>query len=130
MEVHRQYNIRSKKSQDIATKKNAENPVKRVFDSDPKKTTENPPRKTTKTLGKKSEEPIIKKAIDTSTRNTQIDLPSTSQQTELAKKLIADKSDSSKLLKNQTLFSIENELSKLKISIPLTELVNKNVYMT
>lgn len=48
----------------------------------------------------------------------------------MATKLVVDKPDFSNLLKNQTLFSIENELSKLKISIPLTKLVNKNVYRT
>lgn len=32
------------------------------------------------------------------------------------------------MLKIQTPFSIENDLAKLKISIPLTELIKKNVY--
>lgn len=72
----------------------------------------------------------MKKAIDTSSKNTQTYLPSTSQQTKMSTKLVADKSDFSNLLKNKTSFSIENELAKLKISIPLTKLVNKNIYRT
>lgn len=33
------------------------------------------------------------------------------------------------LFKNQALFSIENKIAKIKISIPLTKLVDKNIDM-
>lgn len=42
MEVHRKYNLRSKKSQDIANKKNAGNLVRKVSDSNPKKVSKIP----------------------------------------------------------------------------------------
>lgn len=60
-EVHRKYNLRSKKNQDTANKKNAKNLGKKVFDSDPKKTTKNPPKKTTENIGKKPTEATMKK---------------------------------------------------------------------
>lgn len=41
---------------------------------------------------------------------------------------MAKRVDFSNLLKIQRPFSIENDLAKLKISIPLPELINKNVY--
>lgn len=47
MEVHMQYNLRSKKNQDTATKENDENLVKKISDFDSKKTTENPTNKAT-----------------------------------------------------------------------------------
>lgn len=68
------------------------------------------------------------KIIDVSTKTVQTDIPSTSQQTELITNIVVERDDFSNLLKTQTSFSIENELAKLKIYVPLTKLINKNVY--
>lgn len=57
-----------------------------------------------------------------------MEIPTTSKQVELVMKTISHKTDFPNMLKSQTPFSMENEIAKLKISIPLTELVNKNTY--
>lgn len=54
-------------------------------------------------------------------------MPTTSDKIELMTTVLVERTDFSILFKNQAPFSIENEIAKLKISIPLTELVNKNV---
>lgn len=95
MEVHKQYNLRSKKSVDSATQK----PVATA----------------------------TKKHVDVVTKKTQTDTPSTSQWNDNPQKYISKKLDFVNLDKTQTNFSIENELSKLKIIIPLTEIINKNM---
>ena len=43
-------------------------------------------------------------------------------------KVVSERNNFSNFLKNQAPFSIENEIAKLKICIPLTELVNKSMY--
>jgi len=48
-----------------------------------------------------------------------MEMLTTSKQPELITRTIADKIDFSNLLKSQTPFNIENEIVKLKISIPL-----------
>ena len=63
--------------------------------------------------------------FDISSKNAQVDVPTTNQKTELVTKVVAKMSDFSNLLKSQTPFSIENELAKLKIYITLTKLINK-----
>jgi len=44
-------------------------------------------------------------------------------------KEIIDQYELPNLVKIQTSFNIQNELAKLKIPIPLTELMNKNMYI-
>ena len=55
------------------------------------------------------------------------DIPNENQQSEVVAKIMSDKNDLN-LPKTQTPFSIENEISKIKISIPLIELVGQDVY--
>jgi len=43
---------------------------------------------------------------------------------------VTERTNFSNWLKNQAPFNIEKEIAKLKIYIPLTELVKKNMYMS
>ena len=52
-----------------------------------------------------------------------------SQQTNFADRMAVNKVESS-TLKNQIPFSLEQEISKIKISVPLSELAAQNVYRT
>lgn len=98
MEVYRQYNLRSKNIVDPRHKK--------IVDTHPKKTPK------------------------TSPKRTQNDIPSTSQPKDDSQKETSKKHDASikELEKPPTSFNIENELEKVKISIPLSKLINKNAY--
>jgi hypothetical protein len=118
MEVHRQYNLRSKKSNDNQTKKALEfrktidTPANKVYDSPPKKNSEVPTKRTS----------------DFVSKIAQTNIPSTSQPKDTSQKNVVEKSDFSNQNKTQTSFNLESELEKLKIPIPLTELMNKNAY--
>lgn len=71
-----------------------------------------------------------KKTPDTPPKRTQNDTPSTSQPKDGSQKETSKKQDAAtkEIKKPHTSFSIENELDKVKISIPLIELSNKNAY--
>jgi hypothetical protein len=118
MEVHRQYNLRSKKSNDNPTKKapdfrkTANTPTKKVYDSPPKKNSEVPTKRTS----------------DFVSKIAQTDVPSTSQPKDTSQKNVVEKSYFSNQNKTQTSFNLESQLEKLKIPIPLIELMNKNAY--
>lgn len=127
LEVHRQYNIRSKKNNDKSNKNNFDNPVKNTIELNLKKTAKIS-KKNINSSEKKNTENVTKKTIDVSTKTTQTDIPSTSQQAGPVTKVVVERDDLSNLLKIQTPFNIENELAKLKIYIPLIELINKNMY--
>jgi hypothetical protein len=118
MEVHRQYNLRSKKSND--------NPTKKA--SDFRKTTDTPAKKVPDSPPKKNSEVPTKRTSDFVSKTTQTDVPSTSQPKDTSQKNVVEKSDFSNQNKTQTSFNLESELEKLKIPIPLTELMNKNAY--
>jgi hypothetical protein len=115
MEVHRQYNLRSKNSNDNPTKKASE--TKKTSDIVPKKVPE-----------KKNSEAPTKRTPDSIPRTTQTEVASTSQPSTTAQKNVADKSDFQSQRRTPTTFSLESELAKLKIPIPLSELMNKNAY--
>ena len=51
----------------------------------------------------------------------------TSQQTDVAEKLTANNTETI-ILKSQIPFSLEQEISKIKISVPLTELATQHAY--
>ena len=129
MEVHMKYNLRSKRNLETSSKKNTENSAKKVSEFDPKKNTEDP-KKVLYNSGNKTTESPAKRTFYISSKTVKTDVPTTSQQTKPATNVAAEKYDFSNPIKSQTPFSIENELAKLKISIPLTELINKNVYRT
>jgi hypothetical protein len=118
MEVHRQYNLRSNKSNDNPTKKapdfrkTVDTPAKKVFDSSPKKNSKVPTKRTS----------------DFVSKTAQTNVPSTNQPKDTSQKNVVEKSDFSNQNKTQTSFNLESELAKLKIPIPLTKLMNKNAY--
>jgi hypothetical protein len=115
MEVHRQYNLRSKKSNDNPTKKASD--FKKTSDTLAKKVPE-----------KKNSEVPIKRTSDSIPKTTQTDVPSTSQPKDTTQKNVVEKLDPPNQNKTPTSFSLESELAKLKIPIPLSELMNKNAY--
>ena len=53
----------------------------------------------------------------------------TNQQADIADKVTANKAETN-ALKGQIPFSLEQEISKIKISVPLTELATQHVYRT
>ena len=63
---------------------------------------------------------ILKKIILTTVNNK-------NQQSDFAKKTMTKKAELN-ISKTQTPFSIESEIAKIKISIPLIELVTQDVY--
>ena len=77
---------------------------------------------------KKKVEIPVKKVVDNASKTTQIDVPTTSQQKEPMTKQITEQFELPNSIKIQTSFNIENELEKLKIPIPLIELMRKNMY--
>jgi hypothetical protein len=107
MEVHRKYNLRSKKSND--------NPTKKA--SDFKKTSDTPAKKVPE---KKNSEVPTKRTSDSVPKTTQTDVPSTSQPKDTTQKNVVEKSDLPNQNKTPTSFSLESELAKLKIPIPLS----------
>ena len=85
MEVHRQYNLRSKKSTDNPTKKTPDNSTKRTTDTSTKKILDVPPKKNTKIPTKRRSNIVSK--------TTQTDIPSTSQPKDTSQKEVGEKQD-------------------------------------
>jgi hypothetical protein len=96
--------------------------------SDFKKTTDTPAKKVLDSPPKKNSEVPTKRVSDSVSKTTQTDVPSTSQPRDTSQKNVVEKSDLPNQNKTPTSFSLESELAKLKIPIPLTELMNKNAY--
>eukprot|EP00253_Pinus_taeda_P004133 PITA_04133 len=107
MEVHKQYNLRSRK----------------VLDT-PKKPVETPAKKNVEILTQKNLDVIIPKKPDTASKTIQTNDPSTNQPRYIPQRDGADKLEAINSNKTQTSFNIENELAKLKIPIPFTELMS------
>ena len=95
-------------------------------EADPKKTTESS-KKSTNIPGKNELERNTSRPPISPIKTVPADIPNTSQQSEVAAKIVPEKNDSN-LPKTQTPFSIENEIAKIKIFVPLVELVNLDVY--
>ena len=79
-----------------------------------------------------------KQSADLSSSNTSASTPEkkilssvnkTNQQVDIADRVTANKAETN-TSKNQLPFSLEQEISKIKISVPLTELATQNVYRT
>jgi hypothetical protein len=115
MEVHKQYNLRSRKSNDLQTKKAAE--TKKTSDISPKKGSE-----------KKNAKTLARKISETLPRPDQTQVASTSRPSISTQKTVVEKPDSQSQSRTPTTLSLEGELAKLKFPIPLTELMNKNTY--
>jgi hypothetical protein len=115
MEVHKQYNLRSKKTNENSSKK----------DDESKKTLENLPKKSP---GWNDVESLAQKNPEILKRTNQIEVSSTIQTGALVHIVSMDKSEVHSLNKTTAPFSLEGELAKLKIPIPLSELMKKNAY--
>ena len=115
MEVHRQYNLRSKKAN--------ENSPKKVVET--KKTSENLPKKTPEWNDIES---LLQKPPEILKRTSRIEVSSTIQIGALVHRVSINKSEVHSLNKTIVPFNLEGELAKLKILIPLSELMNKNAY--
>jgi hypothetical protein len=115
MEVHRQYNLRSKKTNENSPKKAAET----------KKTSENLPKKSP---GRNDVESLAQKTPEILKRTSRTEVSSTIQTGAPVHRVSIDKSEVQSLNKTTAPFSLEGELAKLKIPIPLSELMNKNAY--
>lgn len=134
-EVHKQYNlirkknieVPTKKSVQIQTKKIAEAPVTKILQILPRGTQETASPKivditSAKTKNVTVAQTIQNDKIQNKIAGTQIELPSAnnedkSTQTTIAKEYLAQ------LDKTQFPFNIKTEITKLKISVPLTKLV-------
>jgi hypothetical protein len=121
MEVHKQYNLRSKKTY--------ENPPKKVTETkktiETKKTSE---PSTKKVPEKGNAEPLAKRNPTILQISMQIEVSSTNLPSTSAQKTMVNKSELVSQSRAPTLFSLEGELAKVKIPIPLSELMSKNVY--
>lgn len=80
-----------------------------------------------KNKNKTSLERSTSKSTSNPNKTISADIPKENQQSKFATKIMSDKTDLN-LPKTQTPFSIENEIAKIKISIPLTKLVCQYVY--
>jgi len=116
--VHKKYNLRSKKSNDNLTKKYYD--FKKTTDTTIKKFHDNPP--------KKNSEAQTKRVYESVSKTDQTDIPSTIWRRNTSQKNVVEKTDPPNQNKTPGSFSLESELEKLKIPIPLTKLMNKNSY--
>ena len=107
MEFHRKYNLRSKKSNDNPTKKASE--IKKNSYNVPNKVPEN----------KKSKVPT-KRIPDSVPRTYQTEVTSTHHPNTKVQKNVANKSYFYSQRRAPSTFSLESELAKLKIHIPLS----------
>ena len=127
MEVHKQYNLRSKRANDnppkkaIETKKATE--TKKIVKT--KKTSKTSPKKVPK---RNNVESPAKRNPEILQRSNQTKVSSTNQLSTSAQRTPMDKPEVQSLIKASTTFSLEEELAKLKIIIPLSELMSKNAY--
>jgi hypothetical protein len=122
LEGHRQYNLRSKKTEGNSSKKTTE--TQKVAENE--KTLE-------KTTAEKSSEKgktdaPMKKNITILKRQAQpevspVNLPSTSE-----RKNVVDQPESTSQTRTPAPFSLEAELAKIKIPVPLTELISRGGY--
>jgi hypothetical protein len=99
---------------DVETKKATE--IERIVKN--KKTSESSPKKVPEW---KNVESPAKRTPDILQREKQIEVSSTSQPSAPAPRTLMDKPEMQSLRKTPTTFSIEGELAKLKIPIPLSE---------
>lgn len=85
LEVHKQYNLRSKKNSDNSNKNNYDNAAENTLEPDPKKMAEIS-KKNINNSEEKNTKNVIRKTIDVSTKTILIDIPSTSQRLKLSPK--------------------------------------------
>ena len=134
MEVHRQYDLRSKKNEDNSKKNNLDTVVRKTPKNILKRTTDN-----TNTMAKKNDpnkDKISQPSGNTSFPSTSTSgpeknllskAPNKNYQIKNVEKFMADKNDVN-VSKTQMPFSLKGEIAKIKINIPLAELVTREVY--
>jgi hypothetical protein len=121
LEVHRQYNLRSKKAEGNSPRKTTEAQKTAVTQKTPEKTTAG------KSSEKSKTEAPVKKNVTILKRPAQpevspVNLPSTSDRREM------DQPESTTQVRTSAPFSLEAELAKIKIPVPLTELISRGGY--
>jgi hypothetical protein len=131
LEVHRQYNLRSKKTEGNSSKKTTE--TQKVVETEKTlepTTVEKTPEKTTakKFFEKGKADAPVKKNITILKRPAQpevspVNPPSTSEQ-----KNMVDQPESMSQTRTPMPFSLEGQLAKIKIPIPLTDLMSRGGY--
>jgi hypothetical protein len=121
LEVHRQYNLQSKKTEGSSPKKTIE--TKKVTETKKasKPSTEKIPEKSTVEVPVKKSPTILK-------RSSQPEVSPTNPPNTSGHKSMVDKLELMSQGRAPTPFSLEGELAKVKIPIPLSELMNKDVY--
>jgi hypothetical protein len=124
MEVHRNYNLRSRKENDNPPKKIVE--TKKVVET--KKTSKNPPKKILERIIVEASTPKSPKIIQRENQTKFSSIGQTSQPRTSGHIILIDKPEVQTLSKVSTAFIFEGELAKLKIPIPLSELMRKNAY--
>ena len=129
MEVHKQYDLRSKGSSEISNDKNTSIVVRKTSENQPKKITIN-----TNTMTKKdylSQKSVEQSYPSTSASGPNKSVPNSSpnkiQQIRIAERVVNEKTDVN-MSRKIVPFSLEGEISKIKITIPLAELVTQDVY--
>jgi ribonuclease HI len=121
LEVHRQKNLRSKKTEGNSPRKTIETQKLAETQKTPEKTTAE------KSYEKGKTDAPVKKNVTILKRSARpevfpINLPSTSDRKDM------DQAESTNQTRARAPFSLEAELAKIKIPIPLTELINRGGY--
>jgi hypothetical protein len=121
MEVHRKYNLQSKKTDKSSPKKVTE--TKKIVE------TKKAPDPSTKKIPEKgNDETPAKRNPTILQRSTQTEVSSTNRPSTSAQKTMVDRSELLSQNRAPTPFRLEGELAKVKIPIPLSELMRKDAY--
>ena len=139
-EVHKLYSLRSKTNTEIPTKKSIQTQTKKIIEAPVTKVLQILPRGTqgtsspkivditsTETQTETITQNIPNRSNQSKTAETQIELPSTKKQDKNVQTTFV-KEDLIQTNKAQLPFNIKTEIAKLKISVPLTELVKNESY--
>ena len=138
MQVREQYELRSKKGLDNSKPKAFEVTIKKRPEKTSKVTAESK-KSAAESSGKNKEKDnqnTDKQGKPTSSTSNAVSAPdktvtntvhSENQHTDSSTKVVANKTDLS-ITKSQSPFNLESEITKIKISVPLSELATQDVY--
>lgn len=129
MEVHRQYDLRRKRNEETAKNKKTETNFRNTSENLPKKSANsfNTVSKKNNLNKDKTGQPSVDPSCPSTSasgleKSFQNNNPNKTQQIKIVEKTMFDKSDVN-MSKTQVPFNLEGEIAKIKISIPLAELV-------